>query len=166
MLVRIYPHIPLEVIYDLVPLVEGNIQHIAEVRESNRPLADSEHRERVLAAGGGFDWFHQPNLALILGPYDPELKANIIKAASILQSNIDAKRIDPNDGLVLMVSAPFRDPGDDQNLAIEKANWLEKYVYKIIKEDVPPSEKGTRLIDYLAVLTATCDMHTRKLNLL
>ncbi len=166
MLIRMYPHIPLEVINDLLPLVEGNIQHIADVRKSNRPLADSEHRERVLAAGGGFDWLHQPNLALILGTYDPEFKANIIKAAGILQSNIDAKRIDPSEGLVLMVSAPFRDQGDDQNLAIEKAKWLEKYVNTIIKEDVPPSENGTRLIDHLAVLTATCDMHTRKLNLL
>ena len=166
MLGRLFPNLSAKAIQDILPLILGNIDHVAEIKKSNRPLADSEHRERVLAIGRGFDWLHEPNLALIIGPYDPELKSTIIKAAGILQSNIDSKRIDPNEGLVLLVSAPFRDQGDDQNLAIEKALWLEKYAYSIIKENVPPSENGTRLIDHLAVITATCDMNTRKLNLL
>lgn len=166
MLTRLYPQIPLNVIQDILPLVQGNIEHVKQVKESNRPLADSEHRERVLAIGRGFDWLHEPNLALIMGPYDPELKTNIIKAAGILQSNIDAKRINPDEGLVLLVSAPFRDLGDDQNLAIEKAKWIEQYAFSIINNDVPQSDHGTRLADHLAVIAATCDMNTRKLNLL
>lgn len=166
MLRALFPKLPVPIINDLLPLVEGNIEHVAEVRASNRPLADSEHRERVLAVGRGFDWLHEPNLALIMGPYDPDLKSNIIKAAGILQSNIDGKRIDPDEGLVLLVSAPYRELGDDQNLAIEKAKWLEQYAYSIIKENVPASADGTRLEDYLSVITATCDMESRKLNLL
>lgn len=165
-LTKMYPRIPLNVINDILPLVEGNIAHVAEIKRSNRPKADSEHRERVLAIGRGFDWLHEPNLALIMGPYDPDLKTNIIKAAGILQSNIDAKRIDPSEGLVLLVSATYRNLGSDQNLAKEKAAWIEQYAYSIIKDHVPASDKGTQLVDHLAVVSAVCDMTSRKLTLL
>lgn len=163
---QMYPLIPSTVIDDILFLVENNMSHIAEIKKSNRPKADSEHRERVLAIGRLYDWLHEPNLALILGPYDPKFKENIIKAAGILQSNIDAKRIDPADGLALLVSAPFGTPGADKNAAIEKAKWMEEYAYKIIKNDVPASENGTRLEDYLSVVTGVCDTRDRKLHLL
>lgn len=66
---------------DLLPLVQGNIRHVAEVRGTAREL-DIEHREWVLCLGRGFDWLHMPNQALIIGPYSPDL-ADPVRNAEI-----------------------------------------------------------------------------------
>jgi len=63
LLQRIYPDMPQRILLDLLPLVQGNIEHIAEVRASKRPVVEVEHREWILALGRGFDWMHAPNTA-------------------------------------------------------------------------------------------------------
>ena len=51
---------------------------------------DVGHRTRI-------DWLHMPNLALIIGPYSPDLAEPIRKAAGIIEANMKNYRI-PDDG--------------------------------------------------------------------
>ena len=63
-----------------------------------------------LRLGRGFDSRHTPNLALIIGPYSPDLADPLRKAAGIIQSNMEAGRI-PNDGFLLLASVPYDEIG-------------------------------------------------------
>ena len=155
MLNSLYSSLPERIILDLVPLVAGNITHIAEVRASNRPIAETEHKEWVLGIGRGFDWLHAINTAFIVGPYDPNLSDAIETAARLLKSNIDDGRIDPN-GIVLMTSAVYRDPGPNYGLAKEKALFLSKFALDIIEDKVPD------LVPHLQILTGFTNLNTRK----
>ncbi|MDV7399669.1 hypothetical protein RZS08_50105, partial [Arthrospira platensis SPKY1] len=98
---------------DLLPLLQGNIAHVAEIRaqseRQSRELA-IEHREWVICLGRGFDFLHTPNLALIVGPYSPDLAHPIRTAAHIIQSNMDRGRI-PDDGFLLLASVPYESMG-------------------------------------------------------
>ncbi len=155
-----YPSIPERIISDLIPLVRGNINHIAEVRTSNRPIEELEHKEWVLGVGRGFDWLHLINTAFIIGPFDPNLSSAIETAANLLKSNIDHARIDPH-GIVLLTSAAYRDAaGSEHNLAKEKALFLSKFALDIIKQKVPD------LVPYLQILTGCTDLNTRKFEVI
>ncbi|MBU1664164.1 MAG: carboxysome shell carbonic anhydrase, partial [Gammaproteobacteria bacterium] len=77
---------------DLLPLLKGNLERIAHVRQLKRTL-DIEHREWMICVGRGFDFLHMPNLALIIGPYSPNLADPIRKAAGIILSNMHQGRI-------------------------------------------------------------------------
>lgn len=155
---QLYPDMSRKLLHDLMPLVKGNISHIAKVRAMNRPIAESEHREWALGIGRGFDWLHEINTALIIGPFDPNLMNAIETGANLLNSNIKEGRIDPNDGIVLMSCAPFYDPvGSEPMLAREKAKYLRNTSLDVIKEKVPD------LMPHLQVLTGIVNMGTREL---
>ncbi len=156
LLSSLYPNMPERIVRDMIPLVRGNIRHVAEIRASNRPIADAEHKEWVLGVGRGFDWLHLINTAFIVGPFDPTLSVAIETAAKLLKGNIDEGRIDPN-GVVLLTNTAFRDEaGPEYHLAREKALFLSKFAQDIIKEKVPD------LLPHLQVLTGFTDMDTRK----
>ena len=70
-LTALLPDMPAQVREDLLPLLDGNLAHIAAVRKASRTL-DIEHREWMICLGRGFDFLHTPNLALIVGPYSPD----------------------------------------------------------------------------------------------
>lgn len=176
MLKSFYPQIPADVVEDLVPMVRGNIEHIAEVRASNKPPIDLEHRERVLGVGTGYDWFHEPNLALIVGPFDSDLYKVIATAASILKKNVDEQRVNAEDGLVLLTSTAFRKVGSPELNAHDKmlseiihghcedkANFFTRYALDVITKEYP--ELLTPKYN-LQTMTAICDMETRRLHLL
>ncbi|MBL0011389.1 MAG: hypothetical protein IPP22_11175 [Nitrosomonas sp.] len=144
----------------MIPLVRGNIRHIAEIRQSNRPIEEAEHKEWVLGVGRGFDWLHAINTAFIVGPFDPNLSVAIETAARLLKGNIDDGRVDPN-GIVLLTSAAYRDEaGPEYHLAKEKALFLSKFAHDIIKEKVPD------LVPHLQILTGFTDMDTRKFEVI
>ena len=153
----LYPDMNEEVMNDLLPLIQGNIAHIKEIKESGRKPIDMQHREWILGVGRGFDWLHEPNTALIIGPYSPDLSAPIIKAIGIIADNIKNGRIN-DDGFLVLSSAPFKEEGVDENRAKEKTNFFKHYVQKIIKENFPELESKAR---YLAVVV---DEHTRKIR--
>lgn len=158
---QLFTKIPSTVIRDLIPVIKGNIEHVAQIKAANRPTEDTEHKEWVLAIGRGFDWLHEINTALIVGPFDPDLEGAIATAAGLLKGNIDDGRIKAEDGLVLLISAPFRDSaGYLKRKAEVKAKYLSDMAFKVISEKVP------EIVPYLSVVTSTCDMNTRKLNLM
>jgi hypothetical protein len=70
------PDMPARMRSDLLPLLRGNLAHIAQVRDQvrqNQRQLDIEHREWMICLGRGFDFLHTPNIALIIGHYSPDL---------------------------------------------------------------------------------------------
>jgi hypothetical protein len=132
---ELFPEMPGEVRRDLMPLLQGNVQHIAQIRTSERELA-VEHREWMLCVGRGFDFLHVSNIALIIGPYSPELSHPIQKAAGIIQANMEKGRI-PDDGFLLLSSAPYLEPGPDQARARMKALFMANFTARVIGEHQP-----------------------------
>jgi len=159
MLHSLYPSMPERIAMDMMPLIEGNIRHIAEVRAANRPIAEVEHKEWVLGLGRGFDWLHAINTAFIVGPFDPNLTTTIETAATLLKNNIENGRVNQS-GTVLMSSAAYRSIGSEHELAKEKAVFLSKFAFKIIKDKVPD------LVPHLQILTGCTDLNTRKFEVI
>ncbi|MEY4761965.1 MAG: hypothetical protein RLZZ200_1821, partial [Pseudomonadota bacterium] len=120
---------------DLLPLLLGNLEHIAEVRQTSREL-NIEHGEWIICVGRGFDFLHMPNLALIIGPYSPDLADPIGKAAGIIQSNMTAGRI-PDDGFLLLASAPYDEIGVDKARAMLKARFMCEFAAEVIAREHP-----------------------------
>lgn len=156
----LYPLMPERVIRDLLPLVRGNIKHIAEIRTTNRPIEEAEHKEWVLGVGRGFDWLHMINTAFIVGPFDPNLSVAIETAARLLKNNIDEGRVDQN-GVVLLTSGVYRDQaGPEYHLSKEKASFLSKFAFNIVKDKVP------ELAPHLQILTGCTNVNTRKFEVI
>lgn len=147
-LAHLYPDMPGNVQRDFLPLLEGNIRHIAEVHSSQREL-DIEHREWMICIGRGFDFLHVPNVALIIGPYSPDLSHPIAQAAGIIRANMDKGRI-PDDGFLLLSSAPYNEPGPDHARAQLKAHFLAQFAAQVITETQP--DLAAKMITRTAVL--------------
>jgi len=157
MITELYPNMDNEVKQDLMPLIKGNIAHIKEVKEEGRNLDDMQHKEWMLLVGSGSDWLHIPNTALIIGPFDPDLSKPIIKAISIIESNMKSKRIN-DDGFLILSSVPFAEEGIDKNRAREKANFLQAYMREIIKTYYP------HLLEKARFMSTVIDERTRRME--
>ncbi len=156
----LYPDMPNTTLGDLLHLAIGNISHIVEIRKAKRSVAEAEHKEFILAIGRGYDWLHEINTALIVGPFDDNIAGVIKAAANIIKSNLDNGKISSHRGAVLMSSASFRESGPNQRLAEEKAKYLARMGLDVIRSKVP------ELLPHLHILTATMNMETRGLNVL
>ena len=154
---KIFPDMRNQMLEDLLPLLLGNICHIAQVRKINRPPHDIDHKEQILGVGRGFDWLHLHNKALLVGPFSYNLQEPIGKAAGILLDNLKKKRIPEDEGVVLIASAVYREEvGIERQLAFEKANSLAQLGVETIRTQVP------ELIPHLNVLVGTVDLNTRE----
>lgn len=134
-LAQLFPDMPVQIRHDLLPLLEGNFHHIAALRRLERHL-DIEHREWVLCIGRGFDWLHLPNVALIIGPYSPDLSDPVRKAAGIIEANMQAGRI-PDDGFLLLSSVPYEDIGVDRARAVLKSRFLARFAADVVQQAFP-----------------------------
>lgn len=161
-LAALLPDMPAPMRADLLPLLRGNLAHIAEVRAraaaGQRELA-IEHREWVICLGRGFDFLHTPNLALIVGPYSPDLAHPIRTAAHIIQSNMDQGRI-PDDGFLLLASVPYEQLGVERARAELKARFMGDFAADVIAQAYP------RLAERMHRRTAVLDWQARRLELL
>jgi hypothetical protein len=122
-------------------------------------LLDIEHREWMICLGRGFDFLHTPNLALIIGPYSPDLADPIRKAAAIIEGNMHAGRI-PDDGFLLFTSVPYEGIGMDRARAELKSRFLADFAANVIRSDFP--QLATRMHIQVGVLS----WHSRALELL
>lgn len=147
-LTELFPDMPGQVRDDLLPLLHGNLDHIAAVRETAR-APNIQHREWMICLGRGFDFLHTPNLALIIGPYSPDLADPIRKAAGIIKANMRAGRI-PDDGFLLLASVPYDEFGMDRARAELKSRFLSQFAAKVIRDDFP--DLGGRMFMHTAVL--------------
>ncbi len=132
---NMFPDMSEQMQHDLLPLLQGNIKRITQVRNTSR-LLDVEHREWMICLGRGFDFLHTPNLALIIGPYSPDLADPIRKAAGIIEENMRAGRI-PDDGFLLFTSVPYEGIGMDRARAELKSRFLADFAANVIQSDFP-----------------------------
>jgi len=153
-----FPDMPAQVCKDILPLIAGNVEHIAAVRTAPREL-DVQHREWMICIGRGFDFLHMPNLALIVGPYSPNLDDPVRKAAAIIRDNMSARRI-PDDGFLLLASSPYDEIGVDRARAELKSRFLCAFAAGVIRAEFPELAAG------MHVRTAVLDWATRSLQLL
>jgi hypothetical protein len=154
----LYPDMSAQMRQDLLPLVAGNLDHVFEARQMEREL-DLVHREWMICIGRGFDFLHTPNLALIIGPYSPNLSDPIEKAAGIIESNMQAGRI-PDDGFLLLASVPYHEVGVDRARAEVKSNFLSNFAADRIRASHPELAKK------MQVKTAVLNWHSRHLEML
>lgn len=161
-LAALLPDMPAQMRHDLLPLLHGNLEHIddirAQIRRNERTL-DIEHREWMICLGRGFDFLHTPNVALIIGPYSPNLAEPIHRAAGIVESNMQTGRI-PDDGLLLLASVPYDEIGVDRARAEMKSRFLARFGTEVIRREYP------QLIEKMTIMTAVLDWRSRKLELL
>lgn len=155
-LAELFPDMPDQVRADLLPLLEGNLRRIAEVRQTVRAL-DIEHREWMICLGRGFDFLHTPNLALIIGPYSPDLADPIRNAAGIIGGNMRAGRI-PSDGFLLLASVPYDEIGVDRARAELKSRFLSEFAAGVIRAEFPA------LAGKMFVRTAVLNWRSRSLE--
>ena len=155
-LVSLYPDMSAQMREDLLPLLSGNLAHIAHVRGLHRTL-DIEHREWMICIGRGFDFLHTPNLALIIGPYSPNLDDPIRKAASIILNNMQAGRI-PDDGFLVLASSPYQEIGMDRARAELKARFATEFTAGVIRHEFPALARKMHL------RTEVLNWATRKLE--
>ncbi|WP_333609317.1 hypothetical protein [Arsukibacterium sp.] len=130
MLRQLLPDMPALLVQDLLPLVQGNLAHIAAMRQHRRQL-DSKHLEWMLCIGRGFDYLHVPNTALIIGPFSPDLAQPIRQAAAIIAGNMQAGRI-ADDGFLLLSSVPYQQSGPDQARASLKSAFLSQFAANVV----------------------------------
>jgi len=76
------------------------------------------------------------NLALIIGPYSPDLADPIRKAAGIIDANMKAHRI-PDDGFLLLAESPYDEVGSDRARAILRSCFLSQFAAEIIRTEFP-----------------------------
>lgn len=154
---KLYPDMSAQMRKDLLPLLIGNLGHITHVRSLNRTL-DIEHREWMICVGRGFDFLHTPNLALIIGPYSPNLADPIRKAASIILNNMQTGRI-PDDGFLVLASSPYQEVGMDRARAELKARFTTEFTAQVIQSEFPALARKMHL------RTAVLNWQSRNLEL-
>jgi len=135
-LAALLPDLPARMCADLLPLLLGNLAHVVRLRADRTRTLDIEHREWMLCIGRGFDWLHTPNLALIIGPYSPNLEGPILQAAGIIRANMEAGRI-PGDGFLLLTSSPYEQVGVDRARAMLKSEFLARFAADAIRRHDP-----------------------------
>ena len=162
MLEELLPDMSTQMRTDLLPLLYGNLKHIAQVREQAQRQERTlhiEHREWMICLGRGFDFLHTPNVALIIGPYSPDLADPLRKAAGIIESNMITGRI-PDDGFLLLASAPYDETGVDRARAELKSHFLSNFAAKVLRD-----EFGV-LTQKMFKHTAVLDWRSRSLELI
>jgi hypothetical protein len=161
-LAALLPDMPTQMRADLLPLLRGNLEHIAQVREQvqrNERTLDIEHREWMICLGRGFDFLHTPNLALIIGPYSPDLADPLRKAATIIESNMNKGRI-PSDGFLLLASVPYEEIGVDRSRAELKSRFLSNFAAGVLETEF------SSLASKMTKRTAVLDWRSRNLELI
>jgi hypothetical protein len=154
----LYPDLPEQIHTDLLRLLRGNLQWVSQMRKTCR-LLEIEHREWLICLGRGFDFLHTPNLALIIGPYSPDLTDPIHKAAGIIEANMQAGRI-PDDGFLLFTSTPYDEIGVDRARAELKSRFLADYAAEVIRKHFPA------LAERMHSKTAVLSWRSRELDIL
>jgi hypothetical protein len=105
----------------------------------------------MICVGRGFDFLHIPNMALIIGPYSPDLADPIRQAAGIIENNMRAGRI-PDDGFLLLASAPYVEIGVDRARAVLKSRFLSQFAAEVIRNEFP--ELASKMFMHTAVLNS------------
>jgi hypothetical protein len=110
----------------------------------------------MICLGRGFDFLHT-NLALIIGPYSPDLDDPLRKAAAIIENNMRAGRI-PDGGFLLLASVPYDEIDVDRVRAELKPRFLSQFAAEVI------SNEFSILAQKMLKRTAVLDWNSRTLE--
>lgn len=159
-LMEIYPGMTSTIRNDLLPLIQGNQRYVQKVRATNRELVHLEHMENIIGVGRGFSWLHLPNKALLIGPYGHDWPSAVQTAGKIILSNMEAGRVDPADGVLLLVSAlAHAEMGSSKwRVAEEKARYLERTARDMLVTTYP------QIAGMLSIIVGVVDSSTMKLH--
>lgn len=158
----LYPTMPTQTVMDFLPLVQGNIAHVADIIKARRLPIETEHKEWMLGIGQGFDWLHEINTAILIGPFDPNIETAIKTGALLLQSNLNEGRIN-GDGVVLMASARYREAsGPEPRLAEDKARFYCQFA----RDTILKYQETASLDKHLSYLANVVDANTRALRVI
>lgn len=165
MIRTLYPDMSESMARDLLPLVEGNIRHINDIRQQERKPVDIQHKEWIIAYGRGFEWISEINMALTVGPFDPNVQGPLITAGKVALDNLKSGRI-PATGagdIVFLTSVPyFEQTGSKPKNAARKARFFARQGYEILQSAPELKE----LLPRMERLTVTVDQNTRLMNVL
>jgi len=141
----------------LLRLIAGNINHVAKIRASHRPVIDLDHREWILAIGNGLDWFRATNQAIIIGMYSYNPQEAIKTAASVIEKNLRTGQISKEDGFVLLASSSFHsESGYEKTSAREIALEYMRFAKEIIAQHYP------QLLEMMHPLVTITNLDDRK----
>lgn len=158
---RLYPWMLRQAIDDLVFIARNNLEHIQEVRRTNRPITELVHTERAVILGRGADLVYEDNFALRIGMYSDEAEEAIREALGIVKDNLESGRIDRAKGFVLMSSASYgAENGLTPERAILRAKGYRKLGLKVVKESYPEMQ------EYMHQLTAISSLDSRQFKII
>ena len=100
-----------------------------------------------------------PNLALIIGPYSPDLADPIRKAAGIIEANMHAGRTH-DDGFPLLAEAPYQEIGVDRVRAELKSRSLSEFAAEVIRAKFP------KLAEKMHLRTAVLGWQSRVMEMI
>lgn len=156
MIHRLFPNMPERIVLDFLPIIKGNLNQIGETKK-HKLEAQLVHGEWVLAVGKGFDWLHTPNMAMIVGPYDPNIGEPIKTAAGIIKSNWESDRIEK--GVVVLASALYGDAADRAKTQ-ERAIFMKKLSEDIITQNYP------EMNEYMNSIAVVVNSSTMKMEVI
>ena len=136
---QLYPEMSEQMVADLVPLLQGNISHIADLKQIDHSF-NLDHHEWIICLGRGFDWLQTANLALIIGPYSPDLSEPIHTAAITIEANMRNKRI-PDDGFLILAEATYDHLSVGRARAGLESHFLAEFAARVIRERHPELAK-------------------------
>jgi hypothetical protein len=130
---ELFPKMDHKVASDFTSLIGGNLKHVEKIKKTGRELEDIRHREFMIGFGRSFDWFHRPNTALIIGPYDLDISKHLITAASLIEKNISDGMIS-QDGWILSTCTGHDGSGIKRRMAKLKSYQQAVFAERVIRE--------------------------------
>jgi hypothetical protein len=162
---ELYPRMPKDIMDDFLMLVLGNFEQVKSYQNNPKALLDLSHRESVVCIGRGFSWLHEPNKALIVGPYGNSsfsVEKAIETAGRIVLKNIKEGRVLKEDGVTVMCSSLYNEEGMNRMRETLKAYSLYKIAKKVFSEKVP--ELGDCNLEFLVGTTKQEDLLFREID--
>lgn len=161
-IVDLYPKMPKDIRNDLTVLVLGNFE---QVRSEAKDSVDLVHGESIICIGRGFSWLHEPNKALIIGPYNNPIftiEDAIETAGRIVLKNIQEGRVSKADGVTVMCSSLYLEEGMNRMRETVKAYSLYQIAKRILSEKVP--ELSNYNLEFLVGSTSHEDLLFREID--
>jgi hypothetical protein len=151
---NLYPSMPMRMKIDFLPLVMNNIEHIAEVREEGRSFEEMDHQEWVVGIGSAsaFNWFHKPNVAVLVGLYNPNIERPIQKAFGVVKKNA-------KNGLILLAGASYGGH-NPREYAEQEVKWNSRFLKEQAQECCPD------LVKYMYSLRILLNSETQKFEII
>ena len=169
-LVDLYPDMKERILNALLFLVYGNYKQVKNIIRTKKKFDDLIHGELIICIGRGFAWLHEPNKALIIGPYDNEMYSfedAVAVAGGIILKNLkqqdpQKRKISKANGITVMCSSLFFEEGANRLRETIKAYTLYKIAKDVLEKIVP--ELSEYNINYIVGSTKQDDQLFRQIN--